>query len=285
MSEHRNIKLCIITGLFFFLYGQKGISQKILSDFRGKPAPYSDTLLEKTKHNILYEFRFVKDPDDKENTGSALTLLQIGSDYAKFLDYYVLKDDSLHQRSSKLKYIGREEMNQYLAVNQKIGFSKRIIRDLRNQTNLVREFINGGGHYEYQTAAPEMDWELLDGHKRLLGHPVQKAKTHYKGRDWVAWFAKDIPIHLGPYTFGGLPGLILELKDTPGNFHFRATGIDNKKQAIYKRNETDRYISVSKKELFKKAKLYHERPDLFSKLGDALKGHKIPYNPIEIIEQ
>ena len=35
------------------------------------------------------------------------------------------------------------------------------------------------------------------------------ATTHFRGRDWKVWFSEEIPLPLGPWKLGGLPGLIL----------------------------------------------------------------------------
>lgn len=48
---------------------------------------------------------------------------------------------------------------------------------------------------------------------------------NYAGRNWTAWFAKDIPIFEGPYYFHGLPGLIISIEDRDKNFNFRLTSI------------------------------------------------------------
>ena len=69
---------------------------------------------------------------------------------------------------------------------------------------------------------PKMSWTIEKETKSILGHTVQRATTSFRGRNYEAWFAQDIPIPDGPYKFHGLPGLILEVASKEGKYHFLA---------------------------------------------------------------
>ena len=45
-------------------------------------------------------------------------------------------------------------------------------------------------------------------------YTCKKATTHFRGRDYIAWFTTDIPIVAGPWKFNGLPGLVIDIEDT-----------------------------------------------------------------------
>ncbi|MGH1516796.1 GLPGLI family protein [Chryseobacterium sp. JK1] len=64
------------------------------------------------------------------------------------------------------------------------------------------------------------NWKLANENKKVKDLVLQKATTHYGGREWTAWFAKEIPFQEGPYKFHGLPGLIVELYDDKNNYKF-----------------------------------------------------------------
>ncbi len=49
--------------------------------------------------------------------------------------------------------------------------------------------------------------------KKVQNYTLQKATTGFGGRNWTAWFCKDIPFNEGPFKFRGLPGLIFEIQD------------------------------------------------------------------------
>ena len=79
----------------------------------------------------------------------------------------------------------------------------------------------------YEEKWKGQDWKLeTEKTTVILGHHCQKATCHWRGRDYVAWFAPDIPIRRGPWKFGGLPGLILKIYDINKLYTFEAVAIE-----------------------------------------------------------
>ena len=76
-------------------------------------------------------------------------------------------------------------------------------------------------------------WTLEADTASFLGHSCQKATCRWRGRDYVAWFAPDIPIRRGPWKFGGLPGLILKIHDADYLYVFEAVAIEKGHFPIY----------------------------------------------------
>lgn len=111
----------------------------------------------------------------------------------------------------------------------------------------------------------KMDWKLEQETKTIDGYEVQKATTSFGGRQWTAWFCKDIPFFEGPYKFHGLPGLIFEVYDSQNYFHF----LLQKGQKISWKSNSDRVtekfygnkpIKVTQKQLTKIYKDFYSRP-------------------------
>ncbi|MGE8432664.1 GLPGLI family protein [Chryseobacterium joostei] len=79
-------------------------------------------------------------------------------------------------------------------------------------------FINiKNGYYSFKTT-DQINWAISDETKKIENYTLQKANTTFGGRNWIAWFCKDIPFNEGPFKLRGLPGLIFELSDTKKNF-------------------------------------------------------------------
>lgn len=66
----------------------------------------------------------------------------------------------------------------------------------------------------FKDSLHNMEWYITSEEKMIDSFKCVKATTHWRGRHYIAWFAKDIPIPNGPWKFGGLPGLIIEIFDT-----------------------------------------------------------------------
>jgi GLPGLI family protein len=57
-------------------------------------------------------------------------------------------------------------------------------------------------------ARPE--WEILEEQKDIQGYTCYKAELPTKFGATTAWFTPDIPVNLGPGSYWGLPGFILQ---------------------------------------------------------------------------
>ena len=83
----------------------------------------------------------------------------------------------------------------------------------------------GADDLKYEEPLPQLDWTLTDSVKTICGYACHQAKTGLYGRAWTVWYCPELPLPYGPYVLGGLPGLILEVVDEDGLFHFTAVGI------------------------------------------------------------
>ena len=64
---------------------------------------------------------------------------------------------------------------------------------------------------------PEYAWRLTGQQSEYLGFACQHAVTEADSATVEAWFAPELPVSVGPASFGGLPGAILVLSIDDGN--------------------------------------------------------------------
>ncbi|MBK1895631.1 GLPGLI family protein [Chryseobacterium sp. YIM B02567] len=141
----------------------------------------------------------------------------------------------------------------------------------------------------------DLQWNISSEKKKIGTYNAQKATLTYGGREWTAWFTNDISIHDGPYIFNGLPGLIVSIADSTGDYNFHL--IQTKKfKDLYDARVKALPINWSKYEEL--AKSYYQKPFGYGKvtfldkdgnpkddkeiISDVQKGIKRENNPIEL---
>lgn len=70
-----------------------------------------------------------------------------------------------------------------------------------------------------------MKWELTSETKNILDKKCFSATTLFRGRKYIAFYTNSLQYSNGPWKFGGLPGLILEIKSTDNLYKYTATKI------------------------------------------------------------
>ena len=84
-------------------------------------------------------------------------------------------------------------------------------------------------NYLVEDEMTDLNWKILKDTLNFSGIHTQKATTTYKGRNWIAWFAPELPFANGPWKLYGLPGLILEAYDDKNEVQFRFAGVEKVK--------------------------------------------------------
>ncbi len=80
--------------------------------------------------------------------------------------------------------------------------------------------------------ANKIDWQLSNETKKISGYNCKKATTKYGNKNIIAWYTTEIPFQEGPYTFKGLPGLIVSLEDEKQYYSFLLKELKQVKKPI-----------------------------------------------------
>ena len=157
-------------------------------------------------HRFIYELEIHK----IEDTVKVNMALDINKDQIKFYDFEFVKLDSLRKKGGNDQYFSDSDQN--------------LVRKSNTYDNEM--FFSRGYDYFVISSQDKMDWKLEKETKKVKNYTLQKATAKFGGRDWTAWFCKEIPFQEGPYKFRGLSGLIFEIYDSENVFHY--TFVENK---------------------------------------------------------
>ncbi len=192
---------------FFFLALFLCICGYMSAEEKYAKFPDIDTL-DISNMECIYTYS-VTDPE-LSKTQEEYRILQIGNKYSKYSEYNNYRCDSI------LAWLDRTKIT-YKAADE--IFHKYSPRSsdyvLNDKSNGILHFYGKVfiDNYTYTDSVPDLKWTLVDETKTVCGQVCHKAEADFRGRHWTAWYC-DIPISEGPWKFGGLPGLILEVEDS-----------------------------------------------------------------------
>ena len=116
-----------------------------------------------------------------------------------------------------------------------------------------------------------MEWKILPETAKIGEYKTQKAETDFAGRKWAAWFTTDVPFQDGPYKFSGLPGLIVKVEDSKGDYSFDLK--ETKKIAeIQNFNQSGNVVKVKRKDFVKQEALFRKDPSSFMQAAMGTRG-------------
>lgn len=138
----------------------------------------------------------------------------------------------------------------------------------------------------------DIKWEVKNEFKKIGTMNCQKAETYRYGRKWIAYFNENIPFQFGPYKFGNLPGLIVELFDEDKNYLYSMYNFKKRKYICKSANLYTKAILVNKEKVFNyKARNFEnmdrfngiiDDPETLKELREKSKEMAKKYNPIEL---
>jgi GLPGLI family protein len=160
--------------------------------------------------------------------------LEIGQHISKCFSFFVYNSDSLCTEYGK-KHPQAQSVPTWMGAQGKMGmrWSEYIYSEYFKDfaTDTFTEYACmplrlSKYNSQCSESIPKQEWTLEDDTATIAGYLCQKAICHFRGRNFTAWFAVDIPVSNGPWKFGGLPGLILKVYDNDKFYTFECINID-----------------------------------------------------------
>ena len=243
---------------------------------------------------ISYAFnaRNVADP----KTYDDLQRLEIGNKFVKYYGFYVYEADSVAtaelQAMNRITHSNMPFPDEGVAMSQINGkhqgwsrslFSE-IFKDLtKNELTEYCRMPEALRSYDcyYTEPTPKQNWQIGNETKTIVGYQCQKAMCSFRGRNYTAWFAVDIPLSYGPWKFCGLPGLILKVQDDANEYVFECVGIEQQKRPIILLDNYKTYRKTTRTELDKTLKRICENYYQITGMTNVVNKLLRPYKPME----
>ncbi len=223
-----------------------------------------------------------------ENTYIDWQILEMGRHSHKYYSYFVWESDSLStvdrrtnrsgRYSSKLLPRGRNGKGKWNELQYHVLIAENGTIRTYNRERLPQ--------YEgyYDEPYPDQQWTLHSDTATICGCLCQKATCSFHGRDFEAWFTPEIPIRLGPWKFGGLPGLIIKVYDSNHYYTFECTHVERVQRPMVRSKYSHRR-PIKREKVLKFERKINENPG--KTLGSRdMEGNIIskryPYEPLEL---
>lgn len=176
---------------------------------------------------VLYQLNYKPDPSQKDKIVNQNYSLDIFNGESVFRTEMRRNSDSLILRTG----LGS-------GYNTNPNYELYFTKDL-NKRIFKKSFVSPLSRDKFFIKIDEeLKWKILPETIVITNLNCQKAEVDYGGRKWIAWFTTDISFFEGPYYFHGLPGLIIQIQDSEGEFAFSATEIKKlENNSLFKSND------------------------------------------------
>lgn len=210
------------------LYGQISINE-----LAALIPPPTDTIAKKIvdteRYRIVYRMKHWRIPQDTLDVKKEHYLLQVGDLYTKYWPMSWAQADATYDEQIRSKTASSLTSANYLKTQNSTFDPESILTNIGEQKLTTRIHPRLNGTYEYEEPTPQLDWKLVSGDSTIAGYACRRAELHFRGRNFVAWYAPELDLSVGPVRFAGLPGLIFCIYDTEGYYHFELVGLEQSK--------------------------------------------------------
>lgn len=279
LLKRTHLLLVLLTTLHLVSGAQSGMRSLIYKDdFR---------IIDTIKYEIIYELEFVDDSLKPREKLVDLQVLQIGANSSKYFSKLLFRNDSLNT------VLVKNNATNILSEPNNAALYE-VIRDRKEKTMTITH-RSDDIVFRYSEAIPNITWIIHNENKKILNYTCQRATAKFRGRIYEAWFAPEIPLREGPYKFGGLPGIILEMADSRKHYVYKCISLRQPKtiEPLKIRNWT--YAETTRQKLHDFLVRKHENPtEYYNSRGvismtkisgrfvETSKSFSLPYNPIEL---
>ncbi|MDR2064781.1 MAG: GLPGLI family protein [Prevotellaceae bacterium] len=185
--------------------------------------------------------------------------LLIGAKYSKFYSHRLFSADSILKTMTTDEQMFMLSNGGFTDFINKYGSSEAYkVYTNHIENKITQTDMRAPKNVLYKESVPKQNWKILSEIKDFDGYKCQKATCTFRGRDYVAWFTREIPVKEGPWKFNGLPGLIVKVHDTQEHYDFELSYINKiRKKIIF---EEKNYPEITLKDYIKVCRYKIQHP-------------------------
>jgi GLPGLI family protein len=192
------------------------LATALLVVFMGAKAQQPDT----ARVLVHYKFTHIRDTTDRAHPYTENVALFVGKSASAYKSYDGIMADEQFRKAWATAVAsspdGQPRINRRGAGSLTQYYQYPAGQKMQTKDNLM---IN---MYLIAEALPAIDWKISADTATFGGLHCQKATSHFKGRDYIAWFCPDLP----PWILIGLRVLFLFANYTKNEVVFQFDGIE-----------------------------------------------------------
>jgi GLPGLI family protein len=172
---------------------------------------------------VKYAYSHVRDTNNRANPHQEQMLLVFGKNASVFTSHDRI--ERLKQRINAIKQqnnenSGTSQVYRSSGVPRKLETAVDIYAFTNEKKCFSIELIMAN-KYVIEDSDLQINWQIAKDTSNVGGINCRKATGRFKGRNWIAWYAPEIPVQCGPWKLNGLPGLILLAYDERRDIQFK----------------------------------------------------------------
>jgi GLPGLI family protein len=207
-------------------------------------------------YKAIYIINFISNLDTKAVRTERALLIIKNNQNSSYASENTYKQDSI------LRLVNDGKLNKYDVMNDKYpktDFKHFVQKNYIDKELQVSNLIFTDNYIYKQKNS--LIWQLQTDTLTIQNYACHKATTTYEGRNYIAWYTKEIPISDGPYKFWGLPGLMVKIYDTEKQYDFSLESFEKYTENPYfKPFQTKKKFDVSYEKFKSLNKEFIENP-------------------------
>ena len=225
---------------------------------------------------VHYKFTHVRDTADRAHPYTENMVLLVGKTASVYKSY----DGMVADEQFRKAYIkaAANSPDGHMDINRSgAGLRPQYYQYPNAQKLLTKDYVFVT---EYLIAGqmPAINWKISGDTATFGGLHCQKATCHFKGRDYIAWFCPDLPLHTGPWELNGLPGVIVDAHDTKNEVIFQFDGVE---KAVFTEIKPIVGADVAEKDVPPILKGLDDNPNIIAPPARAIKATQKEYDKLK----